>query len=332
MSQSRFFHISVDKGLTVERTFQEALDAAKSGGYVWFDYDSPTREELTLLIDPLGLHPLSIEDATDTNQVPKMDDYPGNTFFIFNAFAVSDGGLSITEFDLFIGESFLVTVSRCAPEVENPSRHMDDVIRNEIEHVTEGPAFLMHVILDRIVDRMFSAVESLEDELDTAEELVLSDPEHFDPENMLALRRNLIDLRKSLFHEREILIKITRKDCPYIPDKAVFHFRDIYDHLEKFFELTEDYRDILSSLMELYASMINNLMARTANETNATVRRLTFITTIFMPLTLLTGIGGMSEWSMMTGPQNWRVTYPLFVLGMAVIGVVTYHLLKRINR
>ena len=66
--------------------------------------------------------------------------------------------------------------------------------------------------------------------------------------------------------------------------------------------------------MEMYLSMLNNQMARTANETNATVRRLTFITTIFMPLTLLAGIGGMSEWSMMTGPQNWRISYPLSCL------------------
>ena len=120
-------------------------------------------------------------------------------------------------------------------------------------------------------------------------------------------------LRKSLFHEREILVKICRKDCPFISEKAIFHYRDIYDHLAKFFELTETYRDIVTSLMEMYLSMLNNLMAKVANETNATVRRLTFITTIFMPLTLLAGIGGMSEWSMMTGPENWQIAYPAFL-------------------
>jgi magnesium transporter len=80
--------------------------------------------------------------------------------------------------------------------------------------------------------------------------------------------------------------------------------------------------------MEMYLSMLNNQMTKAANETNQIVRRLTFITTIFMPLTLLAGIGGMSEWSMMTGPQNWRVTYPAFLLAMAVIGFVNYYLLK----
>jgi len=73
-------------------------------------------------------------------------------------------------------------------------------------------------------------------------------------------------------------------------------------------------------------------MAKVANETNATVRRLTFITTIFMPLTLLAGIGGMSEWSMMTGPTNWKVSYPLFLLGMGVIGSISYYLLNRLGK
>ena len=85
-----------------------------------------------------------------------------------------------------------------------------------------------------------------------------------------------------------------------------------------------------TSLMEIDLSMRSNEMARAANRTNRSVRRLTFITTIFLPLSLLAGIGGMSEWSMMTGPSNWRITYPLFLLSMAVIGVVCYFFLKRI--
>jgi magnesium transporter len=84
--------------------------------------------------------------------------------------------------------------------------------------------------------------------------------------------------------------------------------------------------------MEMYLSMLNNQMAQAANATNATVRRLTFITTIFMPLSLLAGIGGMSEWTMMTGAANWRIAYPLFLLAMVVIGVANYYLLKALEQ
>ena len=117
-----------------------------------------------------------------------------------------------------------------------------------------------------------------------------------------------------------------------IMEKAIFAYRDIYDHLIGFFELTESYRDIVTSLMEMYLSMLNNQMTRASNETNMTVRRLTIITTIFLPLTLLAGIGGMSEWSMMTGPNNWRIAYPAFLLAMVVLGFGNYFLINWLEK
>jgi magnesium transporter len=190
----------------------------------------------------------------------------------------------------------------------------------------------MHVILDHVVDQKFLAIEALEDELDTQEETMLASVSNFNPAEMIRLRRDLLNLRKSLFHEREILVKICRKDCPFIPGKAIYHYRDIYDHLTKFFELTESYREIVTSLMDMYLSMLNNQMTKAANQTNKAVRRLTFITTIFMPLTLLAGIGGMSEWSMMTGPANWKISYPAFLLAIGIIGFVNYCVLKWLER
>jgi magnesium transporter len=142
------------------------------------------------------------------------------------------------------------------------------------------------------------------------------------------LRRNLLSLRKSLVYEREILVKLCRRDSPFISEKAIYNYRDIYDHLAKFFEVIELCRELIATIMEIHLSMINNQMAMLANKTNRVVRRLTLITTIFMPLTMLAGIGGMSEWSMMTGPQNWRIAYPAFMAAMVAIGVASYHLLR----
>lgn len=73
-------------------------------------------------------------------------------------------------------------------------------------------------------------------------------------------------------------------------------------------------------------------MTMASNETNTSVRRLTLIATIFMPLTLLAGIGGMSEWSMMTGPANWKIAYPAFLIGVAIIGIINYYLIRRIEK
>jgi magnesium transporter len=332
MSESWFYYISQKGKLSHVATYDSALAGVKEGGFMWLHYCQPTKDDLSVLIDSLNLHPLSIEDCLDENQIPKIEDFPQNTFIIFNAFDYSNKELSLGEINLFIGENFLVTVSQRDAENRSFLDGIEHIVEKNIESALHGPAFLMYVILDHIVDQKFLAIEALENELDIIEEAILDDVSNFNPAELIRLRRDLLNLRKSLFHEREILVKICRKDCPFISGKAIFHYRDIYDHLTKFFELTEAYRDFVTSLMEMYLSLLNNKMTKASNEMNATVRRLTFITTIFMPLTLLAGIGGMSEWSMMTGPHNWRIAYPAFILAMLVIGIINYYMLKRLEK
>ncbi len=332
MSDSRFYHIRRAGKLARVDTLAEALAAVEEGGYLWLDFIEPTKEELAFLIEPLGIDPLSIEDSLDENQIPKIDDYPHSTFILFNAFSYNNRTLTILEVDAFIGENFLITVSRRDAKGQPILKGIERTCELDIENTRQGPAFLLHVILDRVVDQKFLTIEALEEEIDVAEEGILDNLTRFNPADLLHLRRDLLAVRKSLFHEREILVKICRKDCPFIGERAVYFYRDIYDHLTKFFELAESSREIVTSLVEMYLSMQNNQMTKVANETNQTVRRLTFITTVFMPLTLLAGIGGMSEWSMMTGPENWKLSYPAFLLAMAIVGVANYYLLKWLEK
>lgn len=332
MSESKFYHFP-QKGVFYNvGSADAAISALSEGGFIWLNYYRPDKAELSSLIEPLGIHPLSVEDCTDEKQVPKIELFPKNTFIIFNAFTYTEKTLYIDEVDMFIGEKYLITVSGYYADNRKPMNGIEVFVESELESARNGPAFLMHVIMDHIVDQKFHAIETMEEELEEAEEALLSTTETFKPAELVRIRRYLLDLRKSLFHEREILVKICRSDSPYISEKAIFHYRDIYDHLAKFLELTETYREIVTSLMELYTSLLNNLMTKASNETNSSVRRLTLIATIFMPLTLLASIGGMSEWSMMTGPSNWRIAYPLFLLGMILIGVVNYWLIRRIEK
>lgn len=332
MTDSGFYYFAPSKPYYSVTTPLEAIALAKDGGFAWLNYYKPTKDDLTVLIDLLGIHPLSIEDCIDEGQIPKIEYFPTNTFIIFNSFSYAEAILSIDEVNLLIGSNFLITVSGNNSDNREPLKGVRALIENDMERIKKGPAFLMYVILDHIVDKKTQAIEQLEDELDNAEETVLTNVSGFDPTELVSLRRNLLNLRKNLFSEREILVKICRKDCPFIPEETIFHYRDIYDHLTKFLEMAETFREMVTNLLELYSSLLNNLMTRTSNETNYAVRRLTFISTIFLPLTLLASIGGMSEWTMITGPNNWRVTYPLFILGLVVIGLTSYFLLKRLDR
>jgi len=333
MSTSEFYRISSSGELEKLDSFSEAVKALGDNGYVWFNYGKASRDDLAELVEPLKIHPLSLEDCTDENQVPKMDEFPGYTFIVFNALHYDREELLSDEVDLFIGENFVVTVSGYSEATQFPLKDIHSAIGRNISAVRRGPAWLMHIILDYIVDQMADVVEKAEADLDQAEEEILASPAVFDPSRLIYLRRNLLALRKILFHEREILTKISRNDCEWVPEKATVHYRDIFDHLSNFLEMTESNRDNVNILMELYASMLNNQMARDSNQTNATVRRLTLITTIFMPLTLVAGIFGMSEWTVMTGGEvNMRRSFLLFAAMMVIIGAVNFFFINWLER
>lgn len=332
MPESTFYHFTPTGLFYAVKSFEDVVDAFHEGGFVWLNYFRPQKDNLMALVDAFGVHPLSIEDCLDTSQVPKIEHFPGNTFIIFNSFIYKGKALFIDEIDLFLGKDFLITVSGLNSNDRRPLNDVRKIVEKDPGLAKLGPAFLMHIIMDYVVDEKFKAIEALEDDLEETEEMVLNEPSTFKPTELIRLRKDLLNLRKSLFHEREILVKICRMDCPFIRDKAIFHYRDVYDHLTKFFELTETYKETVTSLMELYTSLLNNLMTKVSNKTNASVRRLTLIATIFMPLTLLASIGGMSEWSMMTGPSNWKIAYPLFILGMIIIAIINYLVILRLEK
>ncbi len=332
MSERKYYHIS-KTGLSYGmKNLDDAVDSMNEGGFIWLDYYKPDKEDLMVLVDKLGIHPLSVEDCMDASQVPKIEYFTDNTFIIFNAFRYENKDLKVDEINLFIGRSFLITVSGINSDDRRPLMAIEKTLSTDPGNLKHGPSALMHRILDYIVDQKFSAFDIIEDELEEAEDVILDKTATFDPSELMRIRKCLQTLRKSLFHEREILVKITRHDFPLIPEKALAHYRDIYDHLARFFDLTETYRDNVTSLMELYTSLQNNLMSRSANETNASVRRLTLIATVFMPLTLIASIGGMSEYTMMTSGMDWKVSYTLFILGMAVISVINYVVIRRIEK
>jgi magnesium transporter len=332
MSESKFYYFSPTGDFYGVKTVDEAIASSHDGGFIWLNFYNPSIQELHSLVDTLDVHPLSVEDCLDSSQVPKIEHFPNDTFIIFNTFTYKDQQLFIDEVDLFIGKNFLITVSGINSEDRKPLNHIIKIVENDPSLAKAGPAFLMHVVLDYVVDEKLQAFEALEDELEETEDDVLNNPSGFNPKELMRLKKYLVNLRKSLFHEREILVKICRMDCPFVTDKAIFHFRDIYDHLAKFFELTETNREIVTSLMELYTSLLNNQMTKVSNQTNASVRRLTLIATVFMPLTLLASIGGMSEWSMMTGPGNWKIAYPLFLAGMILIGAMDYFIIRMLEK
>jgi magnesium transporter len=332
MPETKFYHFPPKGSFYAIGSLQDAIETTKEAGFVWFNFYKPSHEQLSSLVEPIGIHPLSVEDCFDEQQLPKIEYFRDNTFIIFNSFTYSLKKLFIDEVDIFIGDKFLITVSGYNSGARQPLDELPVALETAKFNSAGAPDLLMHKILDYLVDEKYKSFDVLEDELENAEEQMLEDVEKFNALILINLRKNLANLRKGLFHEREILVKIIRKDCPYVREKTIVHYRDVYDHLEKLFGLTETYREVETSLMELYSTLLNTLISKMSNETNISVKRLTLIATIFMPLTLIASIGGMSEWTMMTGPENWKLSYPLFAIGMIVLAVFAYYIIRRMEK
>lgn len=331
MSEVHCFHIQEGRGIRRMASPEAAFAARSEGGYVWLDFLDPVRADLEAIAPVLDIHPLTVEDCLDEDQIPKIEAFATHTFIIFNEYAYEDKRLTVEEWDFLVGQQFLVTVSGHQAPGHGTFEKIEASAQRLLKSVEKGPDHLLHLILDRIVDGKLLPIETLEADIEAAEEGMLRTVAGFKLEDLVLLRHALLAMRKSLFHEREILMKICRMDSPFISEPAIFHFRDIYDHLVRYFELCEMNRDILTSLMEMYLSLINNRLADFANRTNSHVRRLTLITTILMPMSLVSGIGGMSEWSMMTGPEHWRVAYPGLLAAMGLLGWGTYRFVKWIE-
>jgi len=217
MSERKYYHFSKAGLFYGINTLDEAINVSKENGYIWLNYYNPEKHDLIELVDKLGIHPLSVEDCLDDKQVPKIEHFSDNTFILFNAFHYSQHILKIDEVNFFIGKNYLITVSGHNSDDRKPLAELDKIISGDPGNIKLGPAVLMHRILDHIVDKKFLAFEALEDELEEAEDQILEKPSAFDPTDLMRIRKFLQVLRKSIFHEREILVKLTRQDCPFIP-------------------------------------------------------------------------------------------------------------------
>jgi len=332
MAKNRWYHFSPGGEVADLDGFEKVLELRKAGGFSWCAFVAPGKDDLEPLVEALGLHPLSVEDCFDDDHLPKIDIFPGYTGILFNDFLNGSDDVTVREINFFLGKDFIVSVLRD----ESADTRLNDEVLAELafDAVSQasGPARILHAILDRVIDRKFSAVESIGDRIARLEDLILGEKDPVDHAELQGIRQNLLVMRKSLFHEREILARICRHDSVLIQKEDLAYFSNLYDHLAKFVELVEASRETMTNLVQIQLSLSSNAMAESANRTNRSVNRLTLITTIFMPLSLIAGIGGMSEWTMMTGQGNWKTSYPILIGLMALVGVANFILLKWLQR
>jgi magnesium transporter len=257
-----------------------------SGVSVWVDLVAPTPEEGRILSDVFHFHELSVEDALSDLHHPKLEMYEGYLYLILHGidFEASQHRFATHDTDFFLGPNYLVTV-------HDGSRRSIEAVRGQCTRnqqiLGEGPAALLHRIVDSMVDHYRPEVDKLEERIDELEEQVFESPGPQILKTLLDLKRDVASLRRVTLPQRDALGRLGRREFDLIDEKVAYRFRDVYDHLVRLADQATALQDRITSLLEAHLSNVSNQL-------NGVMKVLTIISTIFMPLTVLTGMYGMN--------------------------------------
>jgi len=257
-----------------------------SGIWVWVDLNEPTPDEAKVLTDVFHFHELAIEDALAEIHNPKVESYGDYLYLILHGidFKAREHAFSTQEVDFFLGEQYLVTfhsgMSRSIGRIAEICSRNDRVLG-------EGPAALLHRIIDTMVDNYRPEVEKLGDRLDHLEKEVFQRPKPSLVKRILDFKRDVASLRRVVLPQRDAVGRLARREFPQISESQSYRFRDVHDHLVRLADEAMFFQDRISSLLDAHLSNVSNQL-------NAVMKVLTIISTIFMPLTVLTGMYGMN--------------------------------------
>lgn len=281
---------------------------AETTGPVWIDVLEPDAAALEAVSRRFPLPPLAVEDVMHEPQRPKLDAYHDQSFLIWILPQMLTGdGMGTFELDVFLGEEHIVTAHR------GDVPCLDKVLEHADAFLERGAEWTLHAILDMAVDEVFPLVEAVSDELEQLEGLMLADarPEYL--QRLYRAKRSLVALHKIVGPERDIVRGLARLEAFVEPD-AYMYFQDVGDHLARLADQIDTYREVANGTMDIYLSSQSNRM-------NQIMKQLTVVATIFMPLTLVSGIYGMNVLRGMWPPVDAWWSFGAVISGMAAIAV-----------
>jgi magnesium transporter len=277
------------------RLEDEGFPVAKVSDYleepsnvIWFDMCEPTAEDLAVISDELGLHPLAVEDAVAEHQRPKLDRYESHLFVTSYAVALdtTTGELRAHEIDAFVTKQALVTVRR------TKSFDIDEVVRrwdDSPDLVRCGVSFLLYGLLDYVVDSHFEAVQSLDTQLEALEDVLFDDKpkDRQMQRRTYELRKSLVMLRRVVLPMREVLNSLLRRDLHVVDAEMIPYYQDVYDHVLRATEWTESLRDLVTNIFDTYLTVRGNRL-------NVIMKQVTSWAAIIAVPTAVTGFYGQN--------------------------------------
>jgi magnesium transporter len=284
---------------------------------VWLDLEDPSETELEMLQEEFSIHPLAIEDARHRDQRPKVEVYEGYFFLVLHAVSLQDLELQDQEIHAFVGSGYLVTLRY------SPAFDLTGVKRRwnvEKELAREGGGYLLHALIDEVVDGYFEVLDTFELKAEDIEDEVFAKEQAEDvQERVFELRKELTNLRRLVMPLREVL-DLLEENPSVVTRELRAYYRDVADHVIKGLESIDNLREVLASMLDAYLSKVST-------ELNVVMKQVTSWAAIILAPTLIAGIYGMNFRHM---PElNWLFGYPFALVLMFLSSFALFRVFRK---
>src|SRR5262249_9974061 len=255
---------------------------------IWVDMEQPTEKDERVLLDVFQFHPLTVEDCRENRHYPKVEEFEDYLYFIVHGVTAntSPERFNTIELDGFLGRNYVITYHH---EMFRSINNVKQLLHTTPIACQRGAAFLLHQILDQIVDFYSPVLDDFDERIDKLEDdiFTLRRPNNEILSEIMYLKRSVLRLRRISSKQMDILHRMSRGEFSLIPEEMRPFYRDVYDHLVRVVDLAENYRDLISGSLEAYLSVVSNRL-------NEIMKVLTIFSAVMLPLTFIAGVYGMN--------------------------------------
>lgn len=275
----------VQEGIALEQ-LPELLNDEKA--VIWVDMFAPTTADEDVLLNVFRFHPLTVEDCRENRHYPKIEEFPGYLYFIVHGVRAdtSSDRFNTIELDGFLGPNYVITYHHDEFRSINSVKQL---LRTSPVICRRGAGYLLHQILDRIVDYYSPVLDDFDNRIDELEAKIFEGRSSNNQmlSDIMNIKRSVLRLRRISVKQLDVLLRISRGEFELIPQALLPFYRDIYDHLVRVTDLAESYRDLITGLLDAHLSVVSNRL-------NEVMKVLTIFSAIMLPLTFIVGVYGMN--------------------------------------
>lgn len=280
-------------------TVEDSFAYRENGGVSWINIDGLRKADIEAISGHFGIHPLLTEDILSMGQRPKMDEVEGVLFCLLNMLYYNPKRHTVEQeqVSIVLGPGFVISFQ------EDPARDVFNPVRDKLRLAgsrirQRGADYLCYTLLDLIVDNYFYVMEKLGEQVETAEEEIIRTNNQRPLARITQLRKELIVLKRNIAPVRDLIANIIRSESDLLDDRIFKYFKDVHDHIVQAYDLSENYRDILISIQDLYINNVNLRM-------NEVMKVLAIVTCLLAPATVIGGIFGMNFDVIPTAHETW---------------------------